>query len=65
MNRLKLNRISQVEPDWMILDQLVVSEVQMVFGLDALKTSHPISIEVGNPDEINEIFDRISYSKGI
>ncbi|KAE8736892.1 hypothetical protein FOCC_FOCC017652 [Frankliniella occidentalis] len=48
----------------MILDQFVVSEVQMVFGLDALQSSHPVSIEVGNPDEINEIFDRISYAKG-
>lgn len=54
----------QVEPDWRVLDQFVVSEVQMVFGLDALQSSHPVSIEVGNPDEINEIFDRISYAKG-
>ncbi|XP_052132442.1 aminopeptidase N, partial [Frankliniella occidentalis] len=53
-----------VEPSWLILDQFVVSEVQMVFGLDALQSSHPVSIEVGNPDEINEIFDRISYAKG-
>ena len=35
-----------------------------VFSLDALSTSHPISIPVQNPDEINEIFDRISYVKG-
>ena len=56
--------LSQVEPDWLIIDQFVVSEVQMVFGLDALQSSHPVSIEVGNPDEINEIFDRISYAKG-
>lgn len=32
--------------------------------LDALKSSHQISIKVNNPDEINDIFDRISYSKG-
>lgn len=42
----------------------MVHELQSVFGLDALESSHPISVEVGNPDEINEIFDRISYSKG-
>jgi aminopeptidase N len=35
-----------------------------VFALDALESSHQISIEVGHPDEINEIFDRISYGKG-
>lgn len=35
-----------------------------MFQLDALKSSHPISIKVKNPDEINNIFDRISYGKG-
>ncbi|XP_052123290.1 aminopeptidase N-like, partial [Frankliniella occidentalis] len=45
--------VNAVEPSWLILDQFVVSEVQMVFGLDALQSSHPVSIEVGNPDEIN------------
>ena len=29
-----------------------------------LESSHPISIPVNNPDEINEIFDGISYAKG-
>lgn len=54
----------QVEPSWKIIDQFVTQEVQNVFALDALKTSHPISVEVHHPDEINEIFDRISYGKG-
>lgn len=54
----------QVEPEWMVLEQFVVHELQNVFGLDALESSHPISVEVGHPDEINEIFDKISYDKG-
>ena len=29
-----------------------------------LESSHPISIPVNHPDEINEIFDGISYAKG-
>lgn len=56
--------IDAVEPSWKVLEQFVVHELQNVFGLDALESSHPISIEVGHPDEINEIFDRISYGKG-
>ncbi|RTG84876.1 puromycin-sensitive aminopeptidase [Schistosoma bovis] len=32
--------------------------------LDALSSSHPIEVEVSNPNEINEIFDTISYCKG-
>ncbi|XP_025986451.2 aminopeptidase N [Solenopsis invicta] len=53
-----------VEPTWKMLEQFVVLEVQHVFGLDSLESSHPISVEVDNPDEINEIFDQISYDKG-
>ena len=32
--------------------------------LDSLDSSHAIEIPVNHPDEINEIFDLISYSKG-
>ena len=35
-----------------------------IFRIDALESSHPISIPVKHPDEIQEIFDRISYGKG-
>ncbi|XP_046398919.1 aminopeptidase N isoform X2 [Ischnura elegans] len=56
--------VEAVEPSWKITEQFVVDELQNVFALDALESSHPISIEVGHPDEINEIFDRISYGKG-
>ncbi|XP_015184599.1 PREDICTED: aminopeptidase N isoform X1 [Polistes dominula] len=56
--------MNAVEPSWKVLEQFVVNDVQSVFGLDALQSSHPISIEVGHPDEISEIFDRISYEKG-
>ncbi len=34
------------------------------FELDSLENSHPIEVKVGNPDEINQIFDSISYCKG-
>ena len=47
-----------------LLEQFVVSDLQDVFRIDALESSHPISIPVKHPDEIQEIFDRISYGKG-
>ncbi|CAN7979453.1 unnamed protein product, partial [Ixodes pacificus] len=53
-----------VHKDWGMLDQIVVNEVQSVMELDALKSSHPVSVPVDNPDEISENFDKISYSKG-
>ncbi len=34
------------------------------YDLDAYESSHPISVDVGHPDEINELFDSISYAKG-
>ena len=48
-----------------MMEQFITSEVQNVMTTDALESSHPISIKVHHPDEINEIFDRISYEKGM
>lgn len=56
--------VEAVQPEMKILEQFVLSEVQSVMSLDALESSHRISIEVEHPDEISEIFDSISYSKG-
>ncbi|KAG5305888.1 AMPN Aminopeptidase, partial [Pseudoatta argentina] len=53
-----------VEPEWRVLEQYVVHELQSSFNLDTLESSHPISIKVDYPDEINEIFDVITYVKG-
>ena len=33
------------------------------FTLDGLANSHPIKVPVEHPDQINEIFDSISYNK--
>ena len=48
-----------------MFEQFVLSDLHLVFRLDCLESSHPINIEVNHPDEIAEIFDRITYSKGI
>lgn len=56
--------VDSVEPSWKSMDQFVINEVHNVFALDALSSSHQISVKVENPDEINDIFDRISYGKG-
>jgi len=56
--------VEAVQPDLKLLEQFVITDLQSVFKIDALESSHPISIPVKHPDEINEIFDKISYSKG-
>jgi len=45
-------------------EQFISSGIQSVFLMDSLKSTHPISASVSRPEEINELFDRISYDKG-
>ncbi|XP_059049755.1 aminopeptidase N [Achroia grisella] len=56
--------VDAVEKTWKLMEVFVLNEVQSVFKLDALTSSHQISVEVGNPEEIGAIFDKISYGKG-
>lgn len=45
-------------------NQFIVNTLHGVFSLDATLGSHPIIQKVENPDQITEIFDTITYSKG-
>lgn len=56
--------VNATEPDWKMLDSFVVADMVYAFTLDGLVNSHPIKVPVNHPDEINEIFDSISYNKG-
>nr|XP_053644189.1 aminopeptidase N-like [Cherax quadricarinatus] len=56
--------VDHAEPTWNIMDQFITKDFQRVLPLDCQESSHPISIPVEHPDEINEIFDLISYRKG-
>jgi puromycin-sensitive aminopeptidase len=56
--------IDHIFPDWKIWNQFVSRELGNALRLDALKTSHPIEAPVGHPNEISEVFDAVSYSKG-
>lgn len=56
--------IDHIFPEWDIWTQFVSTEMSDAFALDALGNTHPIEVEVKDPAEISEIFDRVSYSKG-
>ena len=45
------------------LDQFFGADLSLALELDSLNQSHPILQEVASPDEINSLFDTISYSK--
>ncbi len=49
---------------WSIFTQFAYMDQGRALALDGLKNTHPIEVEVHHPDEIAEIFDEVSYSKG-
>lgn len=56
--------VDKLYPSWNIWTQFAYLDSSRALGLDALKHTHPIEIPVHHPDEIAEIFDEVSYSKG-
>ena len=51
-------------PEWKIWQSFVIDDLQSALALDSLRSSHPIEVPVKRADEVNQIFDAISYSKG-
>ena len=56
--------VAHYHPDWEMEAQFLYQDLQDVMDLDAQLNSHPIVQEVKNPNQITELFDRISYGKG-
>lgn len=46
------------------MDEFAYSTAQPVMNLDATLGSHPIVQTADSPDQITELFDSITYSKG-
>jgi aminopeptidase N len=56
--------VHAMHPEWNI-PQLVAAHEQAALDYDAAPTTHPIRAHAANtPDEINQLFDTISYEKG-
>ena len=51
-------------PEWKVWQGYVTDTLQGALSLDSLRSSHPIEVPVKRADEVNQIFDAISYSKG-
>lgn len=51
-------------PEWKVWQSYVTDDLQSALSLDSLRSSHPIEVPIKRADEINQIFDAISYSKG-
>ena len=51
-------------PEWKVWQSYVSDTLQGALSLDSLRSSHPIEVPVKRADEVSQIFDAISYSKG-
>ncbi|MEK6846740.1 MAG: M1 family metallopeptidase [Nanoarchaeota archaeon] len=63
-NYMAYKAVDHFAPEWKTWEDYISSELFRGLFKDTLKTTHPIEIEVNSPDEIEEIFDDISYAKG-
>ena len=55
--------VDHIKPKWRMMDQFFHNVISPGLALDSLTTSHPISVDVKDPKEIEAIFDTISYKK--
>lgn len=56
--------LTELFPEWNVWDKFATDTLATALKLDALRHTHPIEVEVHHPNEIGEIFDAVSYSKG-
>ncbi|XP_012221595.1 endoplasmic reticulum aminopeptidase 1-like isoform X2 [Linepithema humile] len=56
--------VNHISPEWGMMNLFILHKTQRALELDALANSHPISVPVANPMEIESIFDTVSYFKG-
>ncbi|MFZ2831869.1 MAG: M1 family metallopeptidase, partial [Minisyncoccia bacterium] len=56
--------VDHMFPEWEMWTEFVAGDMGSALSLDSLKHTHAIEIPVHHPDEISEIFDAVSYSKG-
>ncbi|KAG9395127.1 hypothetical protein J8273_0346 [Carpediemonas membranifera] len=56
--------VDVVHPEWDVWAHFDPSCMQGALELDALKSTHSIRVEVNTADDIEQIFDFISYNKG-
>ncbi|ETV94444.1 hypothetical protein H310_11772 [Aphanomyces invadans] len=62
---LEFEAVHDIFPEWNVWGSFV-QDITMATAMqkDAMESSHPIEVIVHHPDEVDQIFDVISYAKG-
>ncbi|KIJ42373.1 hypothetical protein M422DRAFT_75548 [Sphaerobolus stellatus SS14] len=55
--------LNKVFPEWKVYASFYIQHTERALSLDAKRSSHPIQVAVPNAEDINQIFDSLSYSK--
>jgi tricorn protease interacting factor F2/3 len=51
-------------PGWNAWQDFLIDETSPAMSMDSLRNTHPIEADVKSPDDIQQIFDAITYGKG-
>jgi len=55
---------NELYPEFEMWDQFTTGHLSSALRLDALKSSHPIQVPIYHAEEVEQIFDAVSYCKG-
>ena len=56
--------VDEAFPEWNAWQDFLIDETSPAMNMDSLRNTHPIEADVRSPDDIQEIFDAITYGKG-
>eukprot|EP00271_Cylindrocystis_brebissonii_P016097 TRINITY_DN3929_c0_g1_i1.p1 TRINITY_DN3929_c0_g1~~TRINITY_DN3929_c0_g1_i1.p1 ORF type:complete len:766 (-),score=129.97 TRINITY_DN3929_c0_g1_i1:280-2577(-) len=56
--------VDLIHPEWNVWTQFVNDSMGSAFRTDALLGSHPVDVPIKHAEEIDQLFDALSYSKG-
>lgn len=61
---LQFKAVDAIYPDWKVNEQFLTLYMIPVLYDDAFINSHSVAVDVQTPDQINTLFDSITYDKG-
>jgi aminopeptidase N len=56
--------IDALFPDYKLWEQYTLETFSGALRLDAMKSSHPVIVPIKHAEEVEQVFDAISYNKG-